>query len=163
MQIRKADLKDFEIINKLAVNTWPHAYGKILSQEQITYMLDEMYSQKAITDQISIKGHHFIILSSDEKDVGFAAYELNHLSGITKLHKLYVLPETQGLGAGRLLIAKVEELAKTNRNDSIILNVNRFNEAVNFYAKNGYVKVREEDIDIGNGYLMEDYIMQKQL
>lgn len=162
MQIRKADLKDFEIINNLALNTWPDAYGKILSQEQITYMLDEMYSITAITDQISIKGHHFLILSNDEKDLGFAAYELNYLSGVTKLHKLYVLPETQGMGAGRLLIAKVEEAAKSNGNDSVILNVNRFNDAVIFYTKNGYVKVKEEDINIGNGYLMEDFVMQKQ-
>lgn len=163
MQIRKAALEDFEIINGLAVNTWPDAYGKILSQHQIEYMLDEMYSRNAITDQISLKGHHFLILSNDQKDLGFASYELNHLSGITKLHKLYVLPETQGTGAGRLLMAKVEDAARANGNDKVILNVNRYNSAVNFYLKNGYVKVKEEDINIGNGYLMEDFVMEKQL
>lgn len=163
MEIRKAGLVDFEIINTLAVKTWPDAYGKILSQEQITYMLDEMYSLTAITDQISIKGHHFLILSDGQKNLGFASYELNYLSGVTKLHKLYVLPETQGTGAGRLLIAKVENAAMANGNDKMLLNVNRYNNAVNFYLKSGYVKIREEDINIGNGYLMEDFVMEKQL
>ena len=163
MEIRKAAIGDFEIINSLAVNTWPDAYSKILSQEQIEYMLDEMYSLNAITDQIAIKGHHFLILSADGKDLGFASYELNHLSEVTKLHKFYVLPETQGTGAGKLLLSKVENAAKANGNDKVILNVNRFNSAVNFYVKNGYVKVKEEDINIGNGYLMEDFVMEKQL
>ena len=163
MQIRKAGVEDFEIINDLAIKTWHDAYDKILSAEQVTYMLDMMYSLAAITEQISIKGHHFLLLSEDDKYLGFASYELNYLSGITKLHKLYVLPETQGRGAGRLLISKIEEAAANNNNDKVSLNVNRYNSAVHFYLKNGYAKTREEDINIGNGYLMEDFIMEKSL
>ena len=120
-----------------------------------------MYSLAAITEQIAIKGHHFLLLSEDDKYLGFASYELNYLSGITKLHKLYVLPETQGKGAGRLLMTKIEEAAASNNNDKVSLNVNRYNPAINFYLKNGYTKAGEEDINIGNGYLMEDFIMEK--
>lgn len=163
MQIRKAGIEDFQIINDLALKTWYNTYDKILSEEQIKYMLDMMYSITAITEQIAVKGHHFLLLSEEEKHLGFASYEVNYLSGVTKLHKLYVLPETQGRGAGRLLIAKIEEAAASNGNDTVSLNVNRYNPAVNFYLKNGYVKAGEEDINIGNGYLMEDFIMEKNL
>lgn len=163
MQIRKAALEDFEIINELAVNTWHDAYDKILSSEQVNYMLEMMYSLNAITEQILVKGHHFLLLSEDDTYLGFASYELNYLSGTTKLHKLYVLPETQGKGAGRLLVSKIEQEAAKNGNDKVSLNVNRYNPAVNFYLKNGYAKVKEEDINIGNGYLMEDFVMEKQL
>lgn len=161
MQIRKAGLEDYEIINDLALKTWHDTYDKILSPKQVTYMLDMMYSREAITEQIAIKGHHFLLLSESEKYLGFASYELNYLSGTTKLHKLYVLPETQGKGAGRLLITAIEEAAVNNNNDIVSLNVNRYNDAVNFYLKNGYTKAGEEDINIGNGYIMEDFIMQK--
>ncbi|MCO6148708.1 GNAT family N-acetyltransferase [Flavobacterium sp. NRK1] len=163
MQIRRATPEDFEIIYNLAVNTWNVTYEKILSKEQLDYMLDMMYSLNAITDQILVKGHHFILLSENNNYLGFASYELNYLSGIAKLHKLYVLPETQGRGAGKLLIDKVEEAAKRNGNNIVSLNVNRYNNAVNFYIKNGYKKIKEEDIDIGSGYLMEDFIMEKSL
>ncbi len=163
MQIRRAALEDFEIIYNLAINTWHVTYEKILSAEQMDYMLDMMYSLEAVTDQILVKGHHFILLSEDDKYLGFASYELNYLSGVTKLHKLYVLPETQGRGAGRLLMAEIEKTAKKNGNTTLSLNVNRYNNAINFYLKNGYTKVKEEDINIGNGYLMEDYVMEKPL
>lgn len=161
MQIRKAGLEDFDIIHDLALKTWYNTYDKILSAEQLTYMLDMMYSRAAITEQIAIKGHHFLLLSEDDKYLGFASYELNYLSGTTKLHKLYVLPETQGKGAGRLLMSKIEAAAASNNNEKVSLNVNRYNPAINFYLKNGYTKAGEEDINIGNGYLMEDFIMEK--
>lgn len=161
MQIRKAGLEDFDIIHDLALKTWYNTYDKILSAEQLTYMLDMMYSRAAITEQIAIKGHHFLLLSEDDKYFGFASYELNYLSGTTKLHKLYVLPETQGKGAGRLLMSKIEAAAASNNNEKVSLNVNRYNPAINFYLKNGYTKAGEEDINIGNGYLMEDFIMEK--
>lgn len=163
MQIRKASLEDFQIINDLAIKTWHVAYDKILSPEQLNYMLEMMYSLAAITEQIAVKGHHFLLLSENNKYLGFASYELNYKPGVTKLHKLYVLPETQGKGAGRLLIQKIEEAAKANTNDKVSLNVNRYNSAVNFYLKNDYAKIGEEDINIGNGYLMEDFVMEKSL
>jgi len=163
MQIRKATPEDFEIIHDLAIATWYNTYDKILSQEQLAYMLDMMYSRDAFTEQILVKGHHFLLLFNEEKYLGFASYELNYLSGTTKLHKLYVLPETQGMGAGKLLISKIEEDAAVNRNNTVSLNVNRYNKALNFYTKIGYIKVREEDINIGNGYLMEDFVMEKGL
>lgn len=163
MEIRKAGIEDFDIIHNLALTTWYDTYTTILSQEQVDYMLKMMYSLEAITEQIAVKGHHFLLLSENDKYLGFASYELNYRSGATKLHKLYVLPETQGKGAGRLLITTIENLAKRSGNDKILLNVNRYNDAVKFYLKNGFTKAGEEDINIGNGYLMEDFIMEKAL
>jgi GNAT superfamily N-acetyltransferase len=163
MEIRKAGLDDFKIINDLALKTWYDTYTTILSPEQLEYMLKEMYSLEAFTEQIAVKGHHFLLLSENDRYLGFASYELNYTSGTTKLHKLYVLPETQGKGAGRLLITTIESLAKKNGNDKVSLNVNRYNDAVKFYLKNGFEKAGEEDINIGNGYLMEDFIMEKGL
>ncbi|MES2484673.1 MAG: GNAT family N-acetyltransferase [Bacteroidota bacterium] len=163
MEIRKASHEDYKTIYDIAVQTWDVAYKSILSEAQLEYMMNMMYSEKAFTEQLSINGHHFLIASIDGKELGFASYELNYRYETTKIHKLYVLPQTQGTGMGQALIKAVENAAKTNTNDKITLNVNRNNKAVHFYLKNGFENVGEEDVAIGNGYLMEDYIMLKQL
>jgi ribosomal protein S18 acetylase RimI-like enzyme len=72
---------------------------------------------------------------------------------------LYVIPESQGLGVGKQLIEKSKEVALNNGLKSVVLNVNRFNNAVDFYKRLDFIVVKEEDIEIGNGYLMEDYVM----
>jgi ribosomal protein S18 acetylase RimI-like enzyme len=64
---------------------------------------------------------------------------------------------------GELMLDKIVALAKENRSDTLSLNVNRFNKAFVFYQKMGFEIIAEEDIPIGQGYLMEDYIMEKQL
>jgi len=163
MEIIKASVEDYDLIYGIAVPVWEKTYREILSAEQSGYMLDMMYSYASITEQILIKGHHFLLAVEDGKYLGFASYEHNSAYETTKLHKIYILPEAQGMGVGKALITVVENSAKANGNDKLALNVNRYNQAVNFYIKAGFVKAGEENINIGNGYLMEDFIMVKQL
>ena len=163
MEIRKATLQDYEVIHKIALITWDATYSKILTTEQLEYMLDMMYSHKAIEEQIAIKGHEFLIIEEGGISLGFASFEINYRSQTTKLHKLYVLPETHGKGAGRALLTVVENAARRHTNDKLVLNVNRFNPALHFYLKCGFENLGDDNIDIGNGYVMEDYLMQKQL
>lgn len=163
MEVRKATLEDYEIIHKIAMITWDATYKSILTQEQLEYMLDLMYSRRAVEEQIALKGHHFLIAEEDGIAVGFASYEVNYRVETTKLHKLYVLPETHGKGTGRTLINLIENAARLHTNDKLVLNVNRFNPAVHFYLKNGFENLGDDNVDIGNGYLMEDYLMQKHL
>ncbi|MFP9100228.1 GNAT family N-acetyltransferase [Flavobacterium sp. RHBU_24] len=164
MHIRKASQQDFEAIYHIAVITWNATYSNILSPEQMQYMLELMYSAGAINEQIAIKGHHFIIAEDDEgRAVAFASYEVNHIRETTKVHKLYVLPDNHGRGVGRALISVIENAARHSVNDKLLLNVNRYNPAVNFYLKTGFINMGIEDVDIGAGYLMEDYKMVKQI
>ena len=79
------------------------------------------------------------------------------------MHKIYLLPETQGKGFGNFLLERIVALAKENQSDRISLNVNRFNKACAFYQKMGFEIVAQEDLEIGNGYLMEDYKMEKKI
>jgi GNAT superfamily N-acetyltransferase len=76
---------------------------------------------------------------------------------------LYVLPEAQGKGIGKLLIEEVIVLAEEMHSKSINLNVNRFNKAHFFYSKMGFCILKEVDIELDFGYLMEDYIMEKYM
>lgn len=163
MEIIKAGEQDYNIIHSLAQVIWPHTYSKILSAEQLDFMFDMMYSQQAFSEQLLLKNHHFILAKSDGVYVGFASFELNYRPGVTKIHKLYVLPQTQMGGVGKAFVNAIQKMAATHGNHTITLNVNRFNPAVKFYLKTGFINMGQEDISIGNGYLMEDYIMQKEI
>ena len=161
--ISEATVEDFETIRSIAHTTWPVAYGEILSKAQLDYMLDKMYSDTALLDNLS-KGHHFILANEDSVCLGFAAFEHHYLNEkCTRLHKIYLLPETQGKGLGKIVLERIVALAKENHSDRISLNVNRFNKAFAFYKKMGFEVVAEEDLAIGNGYLMEDYRMEKKI
>jgi GNAT superfamily N-acetyltransferase len=93
--------------------------------------------------------------------LGFASYEHHYLGqNTTRLHKIYLLPEAQGKGAGKMLIDVVMKAAKENQSAVVSLNVNRFNKAVTFYQKMEFEIVGEEDVSLDHGYLMEDFKME---
>jgi ribosomal protein S18 acetylase RimI-like enzyme len=177
IHIRNAFTDDIPIIRDIAYKTWPIAFRDILKPEQIDYMLEMMYSPSSLTEQIDIKGHRFLLsffydLESNNKEsghrecryIGYASYELNIAgSDKTKIHKIYVLPKYQGSGCGKALIKEIEKIALFNNSPILSLNVNRNNRAITFYKNFGFKIVNEENIDIGNGFLMEDYVMEKVL
>ena len=76
-----------------------------------------------------------------------------------KVDKLYVMPENQGSGAGRFLMDFAFSEAKKENLMGVMLNVNRDNKAVKFYEYYGFKTAYSGDFDIGEGYLMQDYIM----
>ncbi len=162
LRIAKANsFADFITIRNIARKTWPVAYSEILSQEQLEYMLNAFYSDEGLKSDQE-KGHQFLIAYNGKEAVGFASFE-NHFQNesVTKIHKLYVLPETQGKGIGRYLIENIQQEAKQNEVKKIILNVNRFNKALSFYQKLGFKIIREVDIQLEFGYLMEDYVLER--
>lgn len=159
------DSKDFEMIRRIAFETWPIAYGNIITHEQLNYMLEKIYDINSLQHQQENLGHRFI-LAVDEKNsaIGFASfstYENQH--NHHRLHKLYVLPNQQQKGIGRLLLEAIYTEIRKNGAGSIELNVNRFNDALAFYQKLGFEILREEDIDIGEGFFMNDYILFKKV
>jgi ribosomal protein S18 acetylase RimI-like enzyme len=159
-----AAIQDFKTIREIAYKSWPGTYGSILSKEQIDYMLDLFYSEQALLENLNQKGHRFLLVNEGEVCLGFASYEHNYLNQkCTRLHKIYLLPEAQGKGAGKLLIEAVENLAKENQSVVVSLNVNKFNTAISFYKKIGFEVVSEEEILLEHGYKMEDYKMEKKL
>jgi GNAT superfamily N-acetyltransferase len=162
--IVEADITDLPIIKELAYKIWPSTYGAILSEKQIAYMLASFYSDECLKDNVINKGHRFLLVKNDQKHIGFAAYEHNYLNQlVTRVHKVYMLPETQGKGYGKLVFDRIDSIAIANKMNAISLNVNRFNTALRFYQKLGFVIVREENIALDHGYLMEDYVLEKKL
>ncbi len=160
MKLIQIKANQLPIIIELTKKIWPVAYGTILSKAQLDFMIQKFYNETALQELIQ-KGHVFY-LAQDEKEnyVGFVSYEINSVPDKTKIHKIYVLPETQGTGLGRQFFELVKEQAKENNQKAIFLNVNKYNNALHFYTKLGFSIVNDEVIDIGEGYVMDDYIME---
>ena len=161
--IRQAKATDFGIIREIAFQTWPVTYGKILSKEQLGFMLDKFYSLENLNLSTQQNQMYFII-SENEIPLGFLGIE-HHFEKkpITKIHKIYILPNKQCEGIGKSAIDFVVKSAIENHNNKVILNVNRFNQAVSFYQKMDFKIIQQIDIAIGNNYLMEDFVMERLL
>ncbi|MDR3272087.1 MAG: GNAT family N-acetyltransferase [Flavobacteriaceae bacterium] len=164
MNLKIAEEKDFSVIQEIAHKTWTPTFGSILSKKQIDYMLEMMYSTESLKNQTENQGHIYILIGEEEKYFGYVSYELNYQnSGKTKIHKIYILPDYQGKSLGKRLINEVSKIAENDGDNALILNVNRENNAFHFYEKTGFKVVKEENIDIGNGFFMNDFVMEKEI
>ena len=157
-----ADTDDINTIGWLAQQIWPVAYKEILSPAQLEYMLRLIYSPEALREQMN-QQHQFLIAELIEDPVGFASYSLVNNEGVYKLHKLYILPDLHGKGLGKALLDFITEEIISQGGTTLRLNMNRNNKAKKFYERSGFIIISEEDIDIGNNYFMNDYVMEKKL
>jgi GNAT superfamily N-acetyltransferase len=164
-RIEPASLQDIPTIIQLAEATWEPTYRFIISREQIEYMYRVIYTPASLKRQMSEQQHTFLLAYLDNEPVGYASFgPLLMPDGAIafKLHKIYVLPTRQGQGLGVHLIEAVENATRAAGGLFLELNVNRYNPAISFYERRGFVRQREEDIPIGP-YFMNDFVMRKEL
>ena len=161
MEIIKVDTESIPIIQSLANITWAVAYKEIITNEQKEFMLDLMYSTASLQNQLQQK-HQFIVAYLENIPAAFAAYAIKDTGAesIFKLHKIYVLPDQQGKGIGKSLLQFIFDDISAKGAKHLQLNVNRQNKAIGFYKKLGFAIVAEVDVPIGNGFFMNDYVMQ---
>ena len=157
-----ADEKDIRSIQNLALVTFPATYSSIISAEQIDFMMDMMYSETVLRRELE-GGVTYLMLLADGIPAGFVSFGKQDDEGLFHLHKIYLLPEFQGLGYGREMFLKAEQEMRAQGAKAFELNVNRHNKALDFYKKMGMSIDRSGDFDIGGGFYMNDYIMRKEL
>lgn len=164
VQLRLLAKEELILIQGIAHQTWPSTFAGLLSKAQIDYMLHWMYDLKMLESQLE-KGHGFLVAEIEGEAIGFAGYEMNNLEGQkAKLHKLYLLPSSQGKGVGKALLLEVAKRAREAGQKSLVLNVNKYNKkAIDFYLAMGFVTIRQEVNDIGQGYVMDDDVMELAL
>lgn len=154
--------EDLLQIRKLAESIWPATFDSILSKPQIGYMLQMMYDPKMIADEIS-KGISYFFVKDAGIPVGylsFGPYEKNCM----KLHKCYLSAPYQGKGIGSMMLNFAIEQARKSGADALRLNVNKQNDrAIKAYLRNGFETVEKVKGDIGNGFFMDDFVMEKKI
>lgn len=165
MKLQKAEFKEIPLIQELARKSWEVAYKNILSNEQLEYMLEMMYSQEEISLHLKNLHYHYYLII-DEKTgnyEGFIGFENHYEEKTTKLHRIYLIPESKGKGFGKDAMEFLKSQILEVGDNRIILAVNKNNSARDFYESQGF-KVYDEGIfEIGNGYIMDDYLMEFQV
>jgi diamine N-acetyltransferase len=148
--------KDLELISGLAAQIWPAHYEPIIGKSQVDYMLAKMYNVPSLKEQITLKNHVFYLIALNAKVVGFISVNQENSSDWF-LNKFYLLNEVAGKGSGTLAF---EELKKIIQPKKLTLTVNRQNyKSINFYFKNKFKIDRVADFDIGDGFVMNDFVM----
>jgi diamine N-acetyltransferase len=151
LQLIKAVDKDIPEIAALAEKIWKVHYPPIIGMAQVEYMLNKMYSSDALLNQIN-GGQNFYFIRSEGKNIGYFGIS-NDVPTELFIHKFYIDSECQGKGIGMQAFLHLMEMfpeCLTAR-----LTVNRHN----FYFKAGFVISEVKDFDIGEGYVMNDFIM----
>lgn len=145
----------------LADTIWREHYGYFIDASQLDYMLAGMQSAAAIKTQTD-NGYDYYLLRCDGKYVGYTALRCDPDSIF--LSKLYLLREARGKGFAAEVMTFAENRCRRHGKVKIRLTVNRANTgSIAAYHRMGFVTVREEVADIGNGYVMDDYIMEKNV
>lgn len=158
--IIKATEKDIPIIQNLAKESWQSAYSDILEQDQIDYMLDLMYSESTLNAHFENPNYQYYLIQEDEVFLGFMGFEFHNEPETTKLHRIYFLKEGQGKGLGKKALEFVKSETESSGNKRLILTVNKNNNAKDFYESQGFIIYQEKILEVGNGYVMDDYLME---
>ncbi len=157
LTFRKATNADIELLSNMAHEIWMSYYPSIITREQIEYMLQLMYSQKAIEQELS-KGVVWEVIEYDSEPIGFLSYTIFDKLDI-KLNKLYLKIGHHSKGFGRAALGHVIGYAKDNFFKRVYLTVNKNNiQAIKAYEKAGFVCTESVVNDIGGGFVMDDYI-----
>ena len=151
-------------ISKLAGVIWRACYPGIITHAQIDYMLARMYALEAMREEIQSRGIRYDRLLVGGEFVGFASHGPTEQPTVFKLHKIYLHPDWQGRGLGSLLLQHCERETGGLGARRLILSVNKRNvRAIKAYQRNGFEVADAVVTDIGGGFVMNDYIMAKNL
>jgi ribosomal protein S18 acetylase RimI-like enzyme len=159
--LREADIP---ALIALARDTWLKHYPDIITTAQIEYMLAQRYSDAVIRGQLAHPDIWWDKLLLDGELAAFAQYERSDPPGTLKVDKLYARHELRGRGLGSTLLRHIEDEARAMGFSRLKLQVNKNNvSAIGAYRKNGFVVAESAVFDIGHGFVMDDYVMVKEL
>ncbi|ANS74460.1 GNAT family acetyltransferase [Paenibacillus yonginensis] len=146
----------------LAAEIWREHYVSIITMEQINYMIDKFQSVPAIMDQIQRQGYEYYVFQQDGVKMGYLSVKPEE--GKLFLSKFYVAKEHRGHGYASQAFAFLEQLCEDHKLSHIWLTVNRHNtNSIAVYERKGFRIIREQKADIGSGFVMDDYIMEREI
>lgn len=149
---------------RLAHEIWHECFSSIISCEQIDYMLSRFLSEEAILDLIENESYSYYFVSTEKNGAPVGFFAVQPCNGTLFLSKLYLKAEARGKGLGGSMLDYICKLAGQIGAKSVWLTVNRNNEtAINVYRKKGFKVIREQVADIGNGFVMDDFVFEKKI
>lgn len=153
--------KQLKHIQSLADTIWREHYTPIIGNEQVDYMLDKYQSASAMKSQIE-EGYSYYLVHKNEELVGY--FSIQKRGDSMFLSKLYLLKSNRGQGLGKAAMDYINQQAKAMDCSRITLTVNRHNKnTIRAYGALGFSNIGEQVMDIGKGYVMDDYLLEKKL
>ena len=166
MTLAIAPLADDEVdaLCALAREVWRAHYPPIIGEAQTEYMLEQRYRPELIHAELARSDIWWDTLAEDGRIVAYASSLRAEEPRTLKIDKLYVHPQRQRLGYGAALLAHTCDRARRQGFERVVLAVNKHNtSAIAAYRKSGF-GIREAVVkDIGGGFVMDDYVMEKVL
>ena len=161
MKLLKGKESDIQTIQDLARKSWESVYTDLISREQLEYMLSYMYSEEELKAQLANPNYHYYMIFDEETNEydGFIGYENQYEENTTKLHRIYLTPESKGKGLGKKSLHFLHEKVKEFGDKRIILEVNKNNPAKDFYHSQGYKIYEDVVIEIEHGFVMDVFLM----
>jgi GNAT superfamily N-acetyltransferase len=154
--------EQIEQVATMADAIWHECFSSILSEEQINYMLEKFQSYAAITEQIET-GYQYFLVILDMETIGYFGI-CKQQDGSMFLSKLYLQAEHRGKGHTSQVFQFIREKALQRRSNRIWLTVNKQNQqAIAVYEHLGMQRVREQATDIGEGFVMDDYVYEMMI
>lgn len=155
--------RDIQAVAELANEIWNEYFVDIIGQAQVDYMLGHYQSVSAITTQLE-SGQEYYLLKLDSKLVGYLSLISDSPKDKMMISKIYVKQTIRGEGTGLYLLDFVKDQCNRKRLHSIWLTVNRNNQStIDWYLRRGFKVTGEIRKDIGEGYFMDDFIMEMAL
>lgn len=152
--------EDIERLAVLAKNVWQEYFTSLLKEGQVEYMVEKFQSVPALTQQIGHDGYRYYFMQCNDKPVGYIG--IKEEDGKLFLSKLYLKRSHRGKGIASRAFAFLEGICAAKSLSTIWLTVNRYNEnTIAIYKKKGFTVIREQAVDIGGGYVMDDFVMEK--
>lgn len=155
----KAELKNLTDLARLAHTIWFEYWGIILEKGQITYMVDKFQSEHAMKNQIENENYSYYFINLNNQNAGY--FGVADKDDYLFLSKLYLLKDFRGKGLGHKAFDKIVQIAKDLNHTKIRLTVNKYNtNTIKAYEQWGFKTIDDVVTDIGEGYVMDDYIME---
>ncbi|MEO8467006.1 MAG: GNAT family N-acetyltransferase [Gammaproteobacteria bacterium] len=162
--LRPLEERDFGPLATLARAIWLAHYTTIITKEQIEFMLGGRFAPENLRRYLLESDRWLNVLEFDGHLVGYCSYAFTDEPGEMKLEQLYLLPALHGQGLGKRMLDHAEARTVQHGRQTLVLQVNKHNEkAIRVYRRAGYVLREEIVVDIGRGFIMDDYVMAKQL
>ena len=143
---------------EMAIDIWHECFEGVISDEQIDYMLENFQSFASIKKQVGSENYEYFNFVLDGTRIGYFAVAAQP-DNTMMLSKLYMYKEYRGNGYAKKAFEFIKDLARQKGCKSIWLTVNRHNYgAMKVYEAFGMKVIREQVTDIGNGFVMDDYV-----
>lgn len=157
----------------LAAVIWREYYVPLIGAAQVEYMVAKFQSAAAMLEQMAAGYEYFMICRGPASNIhdapsaphllGYLAVQADAAARSMFISKLYLQHTLRGGGIGRRALQFIEQLARCRGLTLLWLTVNKRNAAVTAYQKCGFEVAAELCIDIGQGFVMDDYRMERRL